>query len=179
MDIRSKTCRACNEIKPVSEFYAKSDGARKGKDYSASLAGYSHQCKSCDRQIAANRRRARGKAHVDYIKNGDLKRKYGISLDVFNEMLLAQGNGCAICGRHCNDFAKGLAVDHDHKTGLVRSLLCPKCNLGLGSFCDDMGLLAKAIEYLNKHAIENGVGEPTASGKVAIDSAERNESSAH
>lgn len=59
----------------------------------------------------------------------------------------AQGNRCAICQK--GDEA--LVLDHCHKTGKHRAALCRYCNVGIGMFKEDPELLAKAIEYLNKH----------------------------
>lgn len=171
MDNRPKTCRKCGETKPVAFFYKKSANARDGVDYSASLAGYSHNCKECDKRRAAERRERMGQAHVDYMKNFDLRKKYGIGLEQFNQMFAKQSGCCAICGRHQTEFVKGLAVDHDHATGAIRQLLCVNCNHGLGCFMDSIGLLHKAVEYLQTHA--NGVSEPTASSKDAGNGAEK------
>ncbi len=57
-----------------------------------------------------------------------LKRKYGISEDQYQEMLIKQNFCCALCRRHKNEFSRRLAVEHNHKTGKVRSLCCFYCN---------------------------------------------------
>ena len=114
-----------------------------------------------------------------YMKDLDLRRKYGFGIERFNEMFAAQNGCCAICGRHQLEFVKGLAVDHDHETGAIRQLLCPNCNVGLGSFRDNIGLLAKAIKYLETHAAQCGDGKPAASGKGAKNSAERDNGPVH
>lgn len=59
-----------------------------------------------------------------------LKYKFGLTLDQYNEMLAAQGGVCAMCGGL--DPIRNLAVDHDHKTGAIRGLLCGTCNTALG-----------------------------------------------
>ena len=64
----------------------------------------------------------------------------------YNAMWLAQDGKCAICRQVC---IKALAVDHCHKTGKIRGLLCMRCNTALGMFKDDPALLLKAIEYLS------------------------------
>lgn len=71
------------------------------------------------------------------------------------ESLYASSNGvCQICGKPQTGFKNGgqknLAIDHCHKTGKVRGLLCTKCNTALGKFNDDPSLLRKAAEYLDK-----------------------------
>ena len=77
-----------------------------------------------------------------------LKYKYGLSLDQYNQMLTEQG-GCAICGTTEPGGKYGrFHVDHDHKTGEVRGLLCNGCNVGLGHFRDHPERLNKAAEYL-------------------------------
>lgn len=170
MDTQSKTCRKCGDTKPVAHFYVKSKSAR-SQDCSASLAGYSNNCKMCDKRLAAERRERLGQVHIDYMKNIDLRRKYGIGIEDYNAMFQAQAGCCAICGKHQTEFVKGLAVDHDHATGKIRKLLCVNCNHGLGCFMDSIGLMYKAVEYLQTHA--SSVCEPTASGKVAENGAEK------
>lgn len=78
-----------------------------------------------------------------------IKRKYGITLDDYKTMLNAQGDVCKICGQP-NSEKKPLFIDHDHKTGCVRGILCATCNAGLGCFKDNPELFQKAISYLTK-----------------------------
>lgn len=68
-------------------------------------------------------------------------------------VLREEQNGlCAICSTPENATPKGtLHLDHDHKTGFTRGLLCSNCNMGIGQFKDDPTLLLKAIRYLRKH----------------------------
>jgi hypothetical protein len=74
------------------------------------------------------------------------RKTYGITLDQYNQMELAQDGRCGICG----GVAKILFVDHCHTTGRVRGLLCIACNSGLGHFRDSIGALRTAIIYLEK-----------------------------
>jgi hypothetical protein len=73
--------------------------------------------------------------------------KSAYSLGDYGRMLEKQQGLCAICG----EAPEKLVVDHHHKSGVVRELLCYSCNLGLGNFRDNAGILEKAIEYLLKH----------------------------
>ena len=90
----------------------------------------------------------------DYQKNDQLNRRYGISLHEYKEILKSQKGVCAICGKNDgrmkNSTVYPLSVDHDHKTGKVRGLLCNSCNSGLGYFQDSLNFLNKAIIYLEK-----------------------------
>ena len=89
-----------------------------------------------------------------YSKNKDkyldniLRRDYGISSEELRCMLEKQKNVCLICSKKCKT-GRRLSVDHDHKAGKVRGLLCNKCNNGLGNFDDDISLLKKAIKYID------------------------------
>lgn len=76
---------------------------------------------------------------------------YGITLDEYDYMVLSQGDACAICGGPPGGSHGRFHVDHDHATGKVRSLLCYKCNIGLGSFDDSPERLERAAEYLRAH----------------------------
>lgn len=78
----------------------------------------------------------------------DYLRKYGITLAQYDEMYAAQGGECAICAATSD---RRLHVDHDHATGAVRSLLCTRCNPGIGYFMDDPALLRAAADYLEAH----------------------------
>lgn len=93
----------------------------------------------------------------DRMREAKLKERYGITIADYDKMLLEQEMGCAICGS-LTPKRKGsehLVVDHCHESGGVRGLLCYKCNVGLGSFEDDLTLLIKAAEYLEKNLNAN------------------------
>ena len=75
-------------------------------------------------------------------------KRYGITAQQYDEMLKNQDYGCAICGTKKNGRKKNFAIDHDHETGVVRSLLCTQCNAGLGNYRDSPNLLRKAANYL-------------------------------
>ena len=80
------------------------------------------------------------------------KRLYGITLEEKNALLKSQGGRCALC-RTREPRGKGWHVDHDHKTKIIRGILCHHCNLGLGQLKDDIKLLHKAIAYLTPPAV--------------------------
>lgn len=80
-----------------------------------------------------------------------LELKYGISYNEIQKLRTEQRGRCFICGCLGFTFSKGLAVDHCHKTGKIRGLLCPKCNIGLGHFEDNKHRLLSALSYLEKH----------------------------
>ena len=133
----NKICHICREKKPSSSF----NKCRKAKD------GLQHYCRDCSNK----KRKDWDLEDPERTRGKWLKDAYGISLADYNEMLEGQGHKCAICGQDETRFQKKLVVDHCHKTGKVRQLLCNMCNHGLGNFKDDVSLIAKAILYLEKH----------------------------
>jgi len=70
----------------------------------------------------------------------------------YNLLYNQQNCECAICHKKVTD--RKLSVDHDHKTGLLRGLLCTKCNWALGLFCDSAENLRSAVEYLEKQHLK-------------------------
>lgn len=101
--------------------------------------------------------------HKWYLKNRDkilknalkyrLKVYYDLSLTEYNELKELQENKCAICQR----INLKLCVDHNHKTKIVRGLLCRRCNLLLGYAGENLDILLNAIEYLKQREVkENG-----------------------
>lgn len=83
----------------------------------------------------------------DKIKERKLKFFFGITLEEYEKINNSQNKACAICGFICS-VGNYLAVDHCHRTGAIRGLLCNQCNLGIGNFKDDKKLLENAISYL-------------------------------
>lgn len=85
-----------------------------------------------------------------------LRRKYGITEEQYNALLLKQDGNCAVCGRRASSFKVRLAVDHDHSSGRIRGLLCNFCNRRVvGRHRKEKGaeLLKAAYEYLTKETI--------------------------
>jgi hypothetical protein len=77
-----------------------------------------------------------------------LKRAYNVTLEQYENKLKEQNYCCAICNRHQFKFKRKLAVDHNHKTGKIRDLLCAGCNVDVSVVEDRLEVLLK---YLNKH----------------------------
>lgn len=107
---------------------------------------------SCDNHLYA-----KDLCHAHYIK----QRKWsaaGVDAARYQEMLHEQNGVCAICKQpetapdKASGKTKDLAIDHCHKSGKIRALLCSNCNRGLGLFNDDIELLAKARAYVLSHA---------------------------
>lgn len=133
-----KYCNRCGERKLFSEFHQQK----------ASRDGCMSWCKSCNNM----QRRKWEKENPNYGRRKHLKAKYDITPEHYDTMLEEQGGVCAICetDKPGGPWEK-FKVDHDHKTGKVRGLLCQHCNVGLGHFNDSPDLLATAIDYLNEN----------------------------
>jgi len=102
---------------------------------------YASACKKCNKQYSLELR---------------LKNIYGIDLSEYNRIFAIQNYACAICIN--KPKTRRLAVDHDHKTGQIRGLLCQRCNHGLlGSAHDSIPLLERAISYLEASPAQTGV----------------------
>ena len=119
-------CSKCREWKYPAEF-------SKNKHQTS---GLNYACKLCMR---------------DHTRKYNLPAKYGISAEKFAQMLLAQGGKCACCGlRFAVEGKKAdrACVDHNHKTGEVRSLLCGRCNLAAGNVQDSSERAKQLAAYL-------------------------------
>lgn len=89
-----------------------------------------------------------------YNRDYKLQRNYGITVEEYDEMLEAQGGGCAICGKTPEENGRRLAVDHNHETDKLRGLLCNSCNSGLGYFQDKPEICCWAMLYLEEYERE-------------------------
>lgn len=134
-----KTCTKCGFKGTVARFYR--DG--KSKD------GYTHWCKTCFKEQNQKDKARDPEKHRAYMRQRmflhNLKKLYSMTLEQYQDLLAAQANRCAICNRL---FKKTPLIDHCHKTGKVRGLLCRACNTGIGSFKDDPTLTEAATRYL-------------------------------
>ena len=150
-----KICIKCNTEKDSSEFAY--NGSNKGD-------GRRARCKCCENKSQAEWRvsnperikeywRRASKKHYEknYLARNLSRRAnlYGISKDEIAALYVLCDSKCRICGRPEKDRKNGvLHIDHCHKSGRVRGLLCYRCNIGIGMFDDNKDLMASAITYL-------------------------------
>jgi len=127
-----KKCSRCQVTKPVSAFHQNR----------ARYDGLHTECRLCVKAYLGKYY----KKNLEKYRGMNLAR-YGITVVEYERLLRKQDGACAICRRECMS-GKRLSVDHCHRTGKVRGLLCSKCNTGLGLFDDMIAVLRKAIVYL-------------------------------
>lgn len=138
-----KKCTCCGEEKSLSAFYNRSGKASQKNSH----------CKECEhKQIYEWRKNNPDKQKIIY-RRARLKAAYGLTLEQYDELLAKQNNCCAICDRHESSFPINLSVDHDHKTGEIRGLLCTYCNHRVVGRHRDGAQLRKVADY-----IEQGTG---------------------
>lgn len=168
-----RICTICKQSKPITEFsYHKcmSDGVRS-------------DCKACGvkrsmdynkrhpekKKVKDKRYRTKHNAKVnamtrkwrknnpEIVRKHNLKKYFGLTVEVYDSMYIEQGGCCAICGTHQSELKLRLAVDHDHETGQLRGLLCGSCNTALGLMKDSIGILDNAVSYLERSIIADGI----------------------
>lgn len=175
--LNGKTVKICSKCKIEKEF------CKFGKDL-RKITGLQSQCQICQREkrqewVSSNPEYARMR-HIlrmqepEWIKKRAeydakyrkkkfvsdrekmLLKKYKITVDHYNQLLLSQNGVCAICesdknSKSCKGGLKSFAVDHCHKSEKIRGLLCDRCNRGIGLFKDNRKVLIKAARYLKRN----------------------------
>lgn len=132
-----KICKSCKKLRQNKSFYI--SYTRKGTSILSS------ECKDCSKK----RTITYGKKNKDKRYSATIKHLYGITKEDYEKLLKDQNNKCKIClGKETHKSKKKFNIDHCHKTGKVRGLLCNRCNVGLGRFRDNINILKNAIEYL-------------------------------
>lgn len=150
-----RTCSKCKLLKSTDDFYKQSrnpDGLRHDCKLCANKAVTASNGKNPLPQKEAQKRY--DKRNPAVVKNIRLKHYYGIDLDAYNALAKAQNYCYYICKKPQISLSVALSVDHCHKTGKVRGLLCNSCNNGLGRFKDNIVFLEEAIKYLKAHSEE-------------------------
>lgn len=105
------------------------------------------------REEELEKSKSRHKANPENRRNTVRKQLYGIEPDEYKVLYSNQDGKCAIC-KQPPKSTRSLCVDHDHKTGAVRGLLCDSCNGGIGLLGDSIIRLHEAIEYLTLHSTQ-------------------------
>lgn len=123
--MKTKKCSICKDDKALDQFFYD----KSSKD------GHMIFCKKC------NTIRTREYRY---------KTLYGITPQIYHKMYKSQKGKCLICKK----FYELLAVDHDHKTGKVRGLLCKPCNYNLGRYKEKIWVFENFIKYLSTSNIK-------------------------
>jgi hypothetical protein len=165
-----KKCNKCEEYKPITEFYFRKDNKKYRPDCK--------KCKNNLDAAQKKKRREYNKSYWQKNREKEIQRykewydsryhdkdqvkrrrknnykKYGISEKEYMDLYEKNNYCCYICGKEelvkRNGKIKRLAIDHCHKTGKVRGLLCQNCNRGIGLLGDDIERLKSAIKYLEE-----------------------------
>lgn len=134
-----KFCTCCTTCRPLAWFQRRGTRDKLGT-----------RCSTCreDPEYIARERAMR--------RRWALKKNFNVTPEWYDEKLAEQGGGCAICGE--TDPAAGMTrsfdylhIDHNHKTGENRGILCSGCNVGIGHFGEDPERLEAAARYLRSY----------------------------
>lgn len=138
-DAQTKVCIKCGDSKRLDEFYADSRDKTKKQG----------SCKSCDKKRSREWKEAHPEQHRARLRRNKLQARYGISIEQYDELLLAQDGKCACCGSNTpGGYGTTFRVDHDHTSGAIRGLLCQSCNAGIGFLGDTVEGVTQALAYL-------------------------------
>jgi hypothetical protein len=140
-----KRCTVCKKEKGLEHYH----NSKTSKD------GYGYRCKPCDKKAREKYRDNNRDRFYLVARKKQLKFRYGLSLDEYDNLLLKQDSKCAICRVSTNNIPEkyrksNFSVDHCHTTGKIRGLLCNQCNRGLGMLGDTLEDIEKVRTYLLK-----------------------------
>ena len=103
------------------------------------------QCRMCLTMIPLDSKTYCTPCESERQRTRNLKIKYDITPDDYNALFVKQEGRCGICKKVKDE---NLCVDHDHETGVVRGLLCTKCNKAIGLLGDSREGVQDALDYL-------------------------------
>jgi Recombination endonuclease VII len=140
----TKTCAQCKQEQPLSEFYTNRRDKRLGS-----------YCKTCTKRNSRQRYVGLSDAEKLLVAKKAKASKYGMTLTEFDAYVDAHDDFCDICGREEDTkrkavWTRGLTLDHCHATGKVRGMLCSRCNCAMGHVREDISVLEKMIQYLQR-----------------------------
>lgn len=168
--MKSKKCTKCGKRKRLKYFYK----------HKTTRDGYHTQCKKCCRKISDEwakknwnkvlkscrkyyknnrqkiyeRKKNKWKKHPikrkRYQQEKHLKYKFNLTLKEYKILIEKQKGKCLICNKKPKNKIKKLSIDHDHKTGKIRGLLCHNCNVIIGLAHEDIKILKNIAKYLQR-----------------------------
>lgn len=147
--IKFKICKKCGKKKPISDFPFRKDNNI--------YRGECKECrKRCDNQYYIDNQERILKQNKEYRRNNrekyriqKIKKNYNLSHKDWLILWERQNTKCAICGKLFKTPSDA-CVDHCHKTGKVRGLLCGRCNTAIGLLKEDLETLSNAMKYLER-----------------------------
>lgn len=134
--VLSRTCLVCKKSKKISEF-------PKNGPY------YRRTCSKCH-NINRTKKYRTPTGYKSRIESGWRRRGVVFTVEQYEELYKQQQGQCAICSKTAPENGSALCVDHCHKTGVVRGLLCHRCNKALGVMNDSLDLITNAHQYLKR-----------------------------
>ncbi len=148
------SCSECGKAKGVLEFYQSDrEKLRDGRIGIKDLRCIA--CKTFRKRLKTLAAPEAEQQKLQRLKRLRLKKVYGLLEDDYKSIIKKQGGGCGLCGAVVADRRSDtLCVDHDHRTGAIRGLLCRTCNIVVGLIESRMQgrtamFAVKLVEYLN------------------------------
>lgn len=150
-----KICVKCNLEKHLSEFHQRGKGLRR-TDCRQCVRLYGTVYRDKNKELIQKKKREYHRQKPEIKRNSYLKLTYGMTEDDYARKCIEQDYVCAICKtKEVNNIQhRHFYIDHCHKSGKIRGILCHHCNSGIGHFKDDLSLLKSAINYLHVYQIQ-------------------------
>lgn len=153
-------CTKCKISKLENDFYARKPGNLRT------------ECKQCTKtNVKINygknieyHRAIKRERYKNFTRYENYSNKYGINKYKFKELVVIQNGKCWICREKKDEY---LNVDHCHKTGEFRGIICKDCNMGIGLFKDNTDNLYRAIRYLTYNGRQYAIKSETANSRNA------------
>lgn len=153
MTAKNRTCKICKEYKDISNFQksgyqCNSCRAEKQRNYWASLPVEVRRKRQMGVEAQKRYRENNLQKTKQMSRKNHIKRKFGLSIEEYESILNSQNKVCAVCQEKCHT-GYNLAVDHNHKTGKIRGLLCKNCNTAIGLLKENIQVIENVIIYLS------------------------------
>lgn len=139
-------CPTCKRVLPLNDFSTRRAGTK-----------IAPHCKECTREWSLShqdtlgiKKKEKYKKEREKRRDSILRTRFGINLMEYNALLDKQHHQCIICGLTDATNGKALAVDHNHKTGTIRGLLCNNCNVCVGFLKDKPEIAVSIAKYLTE-----------------------------